>query len=257
MAVGALSPDDVLLAVRDLAYAYDGRPAVRGISFAIRRGEIFGFLGPNGAGKTTTIACICGLLEGWEGRLELRGQLFAPAADPASRARLGLVPQDVALYADLTARENLDLFGRLHGLRGAELAAAVERALALAGLSERAHDRVKSFSGGMKRRLNMALGDLHRPELLLLDEPTVGVDPQSRNHIFESLRALRDGGRTLLYTTHYMEEAQKLCDRVAILHEGRIIGIGTAADLAAQAGIPGADLEAVFLHVTGCSLRDE
>jgi ABC-2 type transport system ATP-binding protein len=173
------------------------------------------------------------------------------------RARLGLVPQELALYEDLTARENLRFFARLQGVPRARVDAAVQRALELAGLADRAGDRVKTFSGGMKRRLNLAIGDLHEPELLLLDEPTVGVDPQSRNHLFECLQALRAKGRTLIYTSHYMEEVQRLCDRVAVMNEGAVVAVGTAAELAQRAGTPDANLEQVFLALTGRSLRDE
>ncbi|HKB16635.1 MAG TPA: ABC transporter ATP-binding protein [Planctomycetota bacterium] len=246
-----------LLEVRDLAFSYGEREAVRGVSFEIRRGEIFGLLGPNGAGKTTTIACIAGLRRPSRGSLLLLGKPFEPALLGPHRARLGLVPQEVALYEELTARENLEFFGALSGLGGRTLGEAVDRGLTLAGLSDRARDRVGAYSGGMKRRLNLAAGDLHAPDLLLLDEPTAGVDPQSRSHLFESLRALAAQGRTLLYTTHYMEEAQRLCDRLAILDQGRVLGVGTAAELAHAAGLPGADLEAVFLQMTGRRLRDE
>ncbi len=229
---------------------------MRDASFSIQEGEIFGFLGPNGAGKTTTIACIAGLLARWKGEILFHERRFSPASSPEDRLRLGLVPQDLALYQDLSARENLEFFGRLDGLSGSELAQAVERALALAGLEDRAGDRVDAFSGGMKRRLNLAIGDLHRPELLLLDEPTAGVDPQSRNHLFETLHAICGAGRTLLYTTHYMEEAERLCDRVGILNDGVLVGIGTPGELAVEAGIPGRNLEEVFLKMTGRTLRD-
>jgi ABC-2 type transport system ATP-binding protein len=183
-------------------------------------------------------------------------QPFTPADRLADRQRLGVVPQELALYDDLTGRENLEFFAELNGLNGSRRIEGVEKALQLAGLTERAGDRVKRYSGGMKRRLNLAAGDLHQPELLLLDEPTAGVDPQSRNHIFDSLIELRKSGRTLLYTTHYMEEAQRLCDRVAIMHEGAIVAVGTPAELAEKAGTPGANLENVFLELTGRSLRD-
>jgi len=245
-----------LLRVQGLSYSYGERLAVRDATFSIREGEIFGFLGPNGAGKTTTIACIAGLHARWQGEILFRGDPFRPSACPEDRLRLGLVPQELALYQELTARENLEFFGRLAGLSGAGLTQAVERALTLAGLEDRAGDRVAGFSGGMKRRLNLAAGDLHRPVLLLLDEPTAGVDPQSRNHLFETLNAIRQAGRTLLYTTHYMEEAERLCDRVGILNDGVLVGIGTPAELAADAGIPGRNLEDVFLKMTGRTLRD-
>ncbi|RMH04702.1 MAG: ABC transporter ATP-binding protein [Planctomycetota bacterium] len=247
---------DFQLEVEDLRFRYGSREAVAGVSFAVRPGEIFGFLGPNGAGKTTAISCVCGLLGGWQGAMRFGGETFRPDLRAADRRRIGLVPQDLAVYEELSGRENLLFFGRLVGLAGAELTAAVERALELTGLGERADDRVGSYSGGMKRRLNLAAGDLHRPSLLILDEPTVGVDPQSRNHIFAALERLRDQGRTLLYTTHYMEEAERLCDRIAVLDRGRLIGLGAAAELAEQAGVPGADLEQVFLRLTGHRLRD-
>ncbi|KAA3609581.1 MAG: ABC transporter ATP-binding protein [Planctomycetota bacterium] len=246
----------MLLEVTDLAYAYGSLQAVAGASFHIESGEIFGFLGPNGAGKTTTISCLCGLLTPQSGSITLDGQAFMPWSKTAHRAHLGVVPQELAVYGELSGRENLQFIGQLQGLQGKALEQAVERALEFSGLQDRAKDRVKQYSGGMKRRLNLAMGDLHQPRLLLLDEPTVGVDPQSRNHLFESLRFLRQEGRTLLYTTHYMEEAQRLCDRVAILNEGKIVAVGNAETLAEQAGIPGANLEEVFLKLTGRSLRD-
>ena len=253
----ALPTAPPLLAVEELVCSYGARRAVDGASFGIRRGEIFGLLGPNGAGKTTTLCCLAGLRRGFEGRITIDGRPFAPARSGSDRARLGSVPQELALYAELTARENLRFFGRMSGLDGAVLDAAVARGLALAGLADRADDRVESFSGGMKRRLNLAAGDLHEPDLLLLDEPTAGVDPQSRNHVFEALEGLRRDGRTLLYTTHYMEEAERLCDRLAILDAGRIVAQGTREEIAQGAGMPGADLEQVFLRLTGRRLRDE
>jgi ABC-2 type transport system ATP-binding protein len=252
-----MSSNGLLLEVEGLRYAYPGRLAVQGVSFGIHRGEIFGLLGPNGAGKTTTISCISGLLARWQGAIRFDGQPFVPSARTADRRRLGVVPQELALYDGLSGRENLRFFGRLNGLSKSALDGAVSEALAWAGLSDRADDRVGVYSGGMKRRLNLAAGMLHRPDLVLLDEPTVGVDPQSRNHIFEALGALRKNGHTLLYTTHYMEEAQRLCDRVAVMHEGLIAGVGTADELATQAGVPGANLEDAFLKLTGRSLRDE
>ena len=245
-----------LLEVQRLSYAYGDRQAIDDATFTICAGEIFGLLGPNGAGKTTTISCLAGLLADWRGSLLFAGAEFLPGRRVADRQRLGIVPQELSLYEDLSAEENLTFFGTLHGLRGASLASAIERALELAGLADRRRDKVKAYSGGMKRRLNLAAGDLHEPDLLLLDEPTAGVDPQSRNHIFESLKRLTEAGRTLLYTTHYMEEAERLCDRVAIINEGAIADIGTAAELGERAGMPGQNLEAVFLKMTGRSLRD-
>ncbi len=247
---------DVLLAIDGLGYRYGERVAVRDASLDCRRGEILGLLGPNGAGKTTLLSCVAGLLGGHSGAMVFAGAPFRPAADAGARARLGLVPQELALYDDLTARENLAFFARLQGVPAARVDAIVAGALALAGLTDRAGDRVRTFSGGMKRRLNLAIGDLHAPELLLLDEPTVGVDPQSRNHLFESLQALRASGRTMIYTSHYMEEVQRLCDRIAVMNDGAVVAIGTAAELAARAGTPDANLEQVFLSLTGRSLRD-
>jgi ABC-2 type transport system ATP-binding protein len=246
-----------LLAVEDLSYSYGQRQAVGRANLQCHRGEILGLLGPNGAGKTTLLSCVAGLLGGFSGTMQFADAPFRPAHDASARLRLGLVPQELALYEDLTARENLVFFARLQGVPPERAGAAVQRGLELAGLVDRADDRVKTFSGGMKRRLNLAIGDLHAPELLLLDEPTVGVDPQSRNHLFESLLALRAAGRTLVYTSHYMEEVQRLCDRVAVMHEGKVIAVGTTAELAARAGTPQANLEQVFLALTGRSLRDE
>ncbi len=248
---------DDLLVVDNLRYAYGARIAVQSASLTCRRGEILGLLGPNGAGKTTLLSCIAGLLADFGGSLTFAGRPFRPATDAEARARLGLVPQNLALYEDLTALENLRFFARLQGVPRPQVEAAVQQALELAGLVDRANDRVSTYSGGMKRRLNLAIGDLHAPELLLLDEPTAGVDPQSRNHLFECLQGLREKGRTLIYTSHYMEEVQRLCDRVAVLNDGRIVALGTAAELAQQAGTPKADLEQVFLALTGRSLRDE
>ena len=246
-----------LLVVDGLRYSYGTRVAVNSASLTCRRGEILGLLGPNGAGKTTLLSCVAGLLSGFEGALLFAGQAFQPADEPDSRARLGMVPQELALYADMSARENLQFFARMQGVAAGAVAAAVQRGLELAGLVDRADDRVATYSGGMKRRLNLAVGDLHQPELLLLDEPTTGVDPQSRNHLFDCLLALRQQGRTMIYTSHYMEEVQRLCDRIVVMHEGVVIGVGTKAELAAAAGSPDANLEDVFLAMTGRSLRDE
>jgi len=251
---GAVAP---LLEVRGLRYAYGERLAVRSAALQVERGEVFGLLGPNGAGKTTLLSCVAGLLGRFGGELLFAGAPFRPAADDGQRALVGLVPQELALYEELDARENLALFAALQGVPRERVGLAIDAALQLAGLAERARDRVKTYSGGMKRRLNLAIGDLHEPPLLLLDEPTVGVDPQSRNHVFECLGQLQQKGRTVIYTTHYMEEAQRLCDRVAVMHEGTVLAAGTAAELAERAGVPGADLETVFLRLTGKALRDE
>jgi ABC-2 type transport system ATP-binding protein len=243
-----------LLGVTSLSYSYDGQLAVDDVSFAVRRGEVFGLLGPNGAGKTTALSCLCGLLAPRSGGLAFEGRPFAPRERAADRARLGYVPQDLAVYDDMSARENLDFFARIQG--AADRARAVEAGLALSGLAARADERVKRFSGGMKRRLNVAVAMLHDPQLVLLDEPTVGVDPQSRHHIFETIERVASEGRSMLYTSHSMDEVERLCDRIAILDHGRLVALGTSEELAERVGVPGADLERTFLELTGHSLRD-
>ncbi len=219
-----------MLSCEGLRKRYGDRLAVDGVSFSIAEGECFGLLGPNGAGKTTTISMLCGLtlpdegdvcVDGFEG-----GTLEAKAA-------IGYVPQDLALYPDLSAAENLTFFGQLYGLSGKELEGRIAETLALVGLADRGKDRIGTYSGGMKRRANMAAGLLHQPKLLVLDEPTVGVDPQSRNAILETVSQL---GIAVLYTTHYMEEAAKLCDRIGIIDDGHLIAEGTAAALIATHG---------------------
>ncbi|HEY1092126.1 MAG TPA: ABC transporter ATP-binding protein [Burkholderiaceae bacterium] len=192
------------------------------LSLTLARGQTLGLLGPNGAGKSTTVAMICGLLAPDRGRVLLDGQLLAGDADPKKR-RIGLVPQDLALYDTLSAQANLEAFAALYGLSGATRQERVSKALTIAGLTDRAKDRVDSFSGGMKRRLNIACALLHEPDVLVFDEPTVGVDPQSRNAIFDTLIQLRGQGRALLYTTHYMEEAERLCDHIVIVDQGRVM----------------------------------
>jgi ABC-2 type transport system ATP-binding protein len=223
-----------ILRCTGLARAFGSRVAVDGVSFEVASGEIYGLLGPNGAGKTTTIKLVCGLLRPDRGTATLDGHLSAGDLD-AKRA-VGYVPQDIALYPDLTARENLAFLGRLYGLRGRLLGERVEEALALIDLSDRGGDRVDSFSGGMKRRLNIAAGLLHHPLLLVLDEPTVGVDPQSRHAILERVQAFGREGMAVLYTTHYMEEAERVCDRVGIIDHGRLIAEGTRRELVSRLG---------------------
>ena len=216
-------------------YAGSPEPAVRGVSFAIQQGEIFGFLGPNGAGKTTTISMLSCLLKPTEGSATVAGFDLIRQSSEVKR-RIGLVPQDLALYPTLSARDNLSFFGRIYGLKSSNLRQRVDDALKMVGLSDRAGDAVETFSGGMKRRVNIAAGLLHRPEVLFLDEPTVGVDPQSRNFIFENVESLNQDGLTVLYTTHYMEEAQRLCDRVAIIDQGQIIALDTPKALITSLG---------------------
>jgi ABC-2 type transport system ATP-binding protein len=214
-----------MLVCAGLRKTYGDRVAVAGVSFHIDRGETYGLLGPNGAGKTTTISMACGLLTRDAGEVTVDGRPVGPRSTDA-KAAIGLVPQEVALYDDLSAEENLRFFGRLQGLVGRDVATRVAEVLELVGLADRAGDRVGEYSGGMKRRANIAAGLLHRPKLLVLDEPTVGVDPQSRNAILESVEALGAEGLSVLYTTHYMEEAERLCDRIGIIDEGRLVAEG-------------------------------
>ncbi|TDI34678.1 MAG: ABC transporter ATP-binding protein [Acidobacteria bacterium] len=213
-----------VLEVQALSKSYGEREAVRSVSFSLRRGEVFGLLGPNGAGKTTTIGVIAGILAPSSGTVRCAGAL-------------GLVPQRVALYPSLTAEENLDFFGRLYGLSKSEARARRDQLLELSGLSKRAQQRVAEFSDGMKRRLNLACGVVHAPEVLLLDEPTVGVDPQSRERIYDSLTALAAEGMALLLTTHYMDEAERLCDRLVIMDEGSLIAEGSVEELVARSSL--------------------
>jgi ABC-2 type transport system ATP-binding protein len=246
-----------LLEISHLRKSFGTLVAVDDVSFSLAKGQLVGLLGPNGAGKTTTVSMIAGLVTPERGEVRIGGQPLRGDTDPVKR-KIGLVPQDLALYDELRAIDNLRFFGALYDLRGAALDAATAAALELVGLADRAKDRVKTFSGGMKRRLNLAAGLLHDPEILLLDEPTVGVDPQSRNAIFDNLELLKQRGKALLYTTHYMEEAERLADRIVVIDHGRVIADDTLAGLRARSGANGgaANLEAVFLDLTGRSLRD-
>ena len=225
----------LVLEARGLRKAFKDLVAVKDVSFHIAEGETYGLLGPNGAGKTTTISMVCGLLEADAGEVRVDGREITTRSTDA-KAAIGYVPQDVAIYPDLTARENLVFFGSLYGMGGKDLAARVDEVLETIGLKERAKDRSVEFSGGMKRRLNIGIGLLHKPRLLMLDEPTVGVDPQSRNAILESVEQLSAEGMAVLYTTHYMEEAERLCDRVAIIDEGEFMAEGTRAELVRLVG---------------------
>ena len=269
--------------------------AVDDLSFELEAGEVFGLLGPNGAGKTTAINMAVGLLEPDEGVVRFADEAFdRNPRDAENRRSLGLAPQTIALYEELSATDNLRFFGRLHGLRGADLDERVAACLDFADLGDVSRKAVSKFSGGMKRRLNLAVAIVHDPNVILLDEPTVGVDPQSRNAIFDRVEQLRDNGKQIVYTTHYMEEAQRLCDRVAILDRGRLMALDTVPALIATHGGPGnlvihredgedrhettdplgtlaelqerqtvdhfqylpPDLETVFLNLTGRALRD-
>lgn len=223
-----------MISVTELRKSFGSIQAVDGITFALRPGESFGLLGPNGAGKSTTIHLIVGLLATDTGSVAIDGR-----ADPTQasvRRLLGVSPQSLSLYEELTAEENLSFFAQLYGIAGRQRRERIEWALKFAGLVERRSDRVKTFSGGMKRRLNLAVALVHDPRVLLLDEPTVGVDPQSRNHIFECIESLKREGRTILYTTHYMEEARRLCDRIAIMDHGRVLACDTVEGLIGRYG---------------------
>jgi len=235
------------------AYQRTGRPALDGLDLQVRTGDIFGLLGPNGAGKTTAISIICSLIRPTAGQVRIFGVDIIKHPRWA-RTMIGLVPQDIALYGELSGRENLSFFGKLYGLSGGELRNRVAECLDFVGLVERADQKVYTYSGGMKRRANLAVGILHRPRLLFLDEPTVGIDAQSRNMILERLTHLREQGTTMLYTTHYMEEAEQLCSTVAIMDQGRVLATGRPAALCRERGA--ADLQALFFELTGKKLRD-
>jgi ABC-2 type transport system ATP-binding protein len=265
--------------------------AVDGLSLTVPNGELFGLLGPNGAGKTTTVRGICGLLKANTGNVYIEGK---PPTDLSVRRKIGLAPQDLSLYKDLSAEENLIFLGKLYGLSGSYLRERTNWCLDFAGLQPRRRHRVKTYSGGMQRRLNLAAALIHDPPILILDEPTVGVDTQSRNSILESILELRQQGHTILYTTHYMEEAQRICDRVGIIDHGKLLALDTVAELISSHGgkaiiivekggeeerlitddpletlshfdwkdrperlrIEPASLESVFLNLTGRQLRD-
>ena len=219
-----------VLSCAHLSRRFGDRRAVDDVGFTIAAGETYGLLGPNGAGKSTTIRMVCGLLRSDAGTVSVAGRTI-DAGSGSSRELIGYLPQDIALYPDLTASENLRFFARLYRLRGRELEARVTEVLELVDLADRSDDRVDSFSGGMKRRLNIAAGLVHRPTLLVLDEPTVGVDPQSRHAILDAVRSFSALDMAVLYTTHYMEEAERLCDRVGILDHGRLVAEGTRREL--------------------------
>jgi linearmycin/streptolysin S transport system ATP-binding protein len=221
-------PDALPLEIHDVVKSFGDRRALDGVSLDLRPGEILGLLGPNGAGKTTLVRSVVGRVRPDSGTVRVLGR---PPDDPASKASVGYVTQEIALYPLLTPRENLEAFGRYQGLTGDPLDAAVDESLRWTGLADRTKDRTEKLSGGMKRRLNIAAGTIHGPRLLLLDEPTVGVDPQSRERIYGMIDELRRGGVSLLYTTHYMEEAERLCDRIAIIDHGRVIALGTKDEL--------------------------
>ncbi len=283
-----------MLRLTNLRKSYGAVTAVDGLSLDVHRGEVFGLLGPNGAGKSTTIGMTVGVVAPDSGSVDIEGAGSPTLA--AARRSLGVAPQALAVYEDMTGEENLEFFGGLYGLSGAALASRVDAALQMVGLDARRRDRVKTYSGGMKRRINLAAAVVHDPPVLLLDEPTAGVDPQSRNNLLDVVRQLAAAGKTVVYTTHYMEEASKLCDRIAIMDHGKVIALGTVAELTGRFGgksvvtvcrdeggeerietdapvreiervmatggvtnvrIDPPDLESVFLSLTGRSLRDE
>jgi ABC-2 type transport system ATP-binding protein len=224
-----------VLSCKDLRRRYGDHVAVDGVTFKIDAGETYGLLGPNGAGKTTTISMIAGILANNGGEILVTGSPMTPNTIGLKGA-IGFVPQDIAIYPDLTGRENLVFFAQLYGLSIGDSRRRADEVLEVIGLSDRAKDLTKQYSGGMKRRLNIGVGLLHQPKLLILDEPTVGVDPQSRNAILESVAKLSESGMAVLYTTHYMEEAQRLCDRIGIIDHGKLIAEGTSRELVALIG---------------------
>jgi len=224
-----------MIEIKQLSKSYGQFQAVNNISFQAKAGEIFGLLGPNGAGKSTTINCISGLITPTEGSVVINDHNISTDAIKAKQS-LGLVPQELALYEDLSAHENLLFWGSAYGLSGDKLEDRIQSVLTDVGLESRQKEAVKQFSGGMKRRLNFACAILHKPAALLLDEPTVGVDPQSREHLMQAIIKLKEQGTAVIYTTHYMEEAERLCDNLAIIDQGEIIASGTVDDLRAQVG---------------------
>lgn len=235
-----------ILETHHLVKQYGDFVAVKGISFDIKEGEIFSLLGPNGAGKTTTISMLSTLFPPTSGDATIGG--YSITKDPmAVKQLIGVIPQEIALYEDLTARENLIFWGQMYGLSGRSLQRRVDEVLEQIGLSEKAGNRVKTYSGGMKRRVNIGVGLLHKPRLLFMDEPTVGIDPQSRRAILDTVKELNRQGMTVLYTTHYMEEAQELSDRVGIIDHGELIALGTQKELTQQVG----QTETLILHIAG------
>jgi ABC-2 type transport system ATP-binding protein len=233
-----------ILKVNQLLKKYGDLVAVKGISFEVEQGEIFSLLGPNGAGKTTTISILSTLFAPTEGDASICG--YSVTKQPMNvKQSIGVVPQELALYNDLTALENLRFWGQMYGLSGKALNIRIDEVLEQIGLKERAKERIKTYSGGMKRRVNIGIGLLHKPKLLFMDEPTVGIDPQSRRAILDSVKVLNENGMTILYTTHYMEEAQELSDRVGIIDYGELIAIGTQDELTARVG----EMDTLILHL--------
>jgi len=219
-----------MLVVDHITKSFGKKEVVRGVSFSIEKGETFGLLGPNGAGKSTTISMICGLFPYDSGDIRVGGK-SVKEHPMETKQKIGVVPQDIALYPTLSAKENLIFWGKMYGLSGAAAKKRADEVLAYVGLEERAKDKIETFSGGMKRRVNIGVALMHEPELLIMDEPTVGIDPQSRNHILETVKKLNEKGMTVIYTSHYMEEVEYLCERIAIVDHGKVIALGTKSEL--------------------------
>ena len=243
-----------VIEVKGLRKKYKNNEALKGLNFDLYKGEILGILGPNGAGKSTTINILSTILKKDGGEILYFGEPINEMNINKIKAKLGIVPQDVAVFEDISAYKNLTFFGSLYGLKGEKLEKAVDYALEFAGLTNRKKDKPKTYSGGMKRRLNIACAIVHKPEILILDEPTVGIDPQSRNHILEDLKKLKNEGTTIIYTTHYMEEIEQIADRVVIVDKGKKVEEGTIGELLDKYSEE--NLESLFLDITGKNLRD-
>ncbi len=241
-----------MIQVEDLRKSYGAIHAVDGISFEVPEGELFGFLGPNGAGKTTTLSMMCGLLKPESGRISIN-EIDVWENPKAAKRILGLVPQDLAIYEELTARENLKFWGSLYDIPRSELRSSIDEILDCVGLTDRSKEPVSKFSGGMKRRLNLAIGLVHKPSVILLDEPTVGIDPQARNNILDIIREIARLGKTVLFTTHHLEEAEILCDRIAIMDNGKILETGSVEELATVVG--DGDILTVHGHFTPAKVK--
>lgn len=249
---------NTVVKLEGLIKKYDNKPVVDGLTLDIKEGEIFGLLGPNGAGKSTTMNMICSLLKPTAGNIELFGMDIKKDANKI-KPLIGYIPQDLAIYGNLKAWENVELFTSLYDVKGAELKKAIDDSLEFVELTDRRNSYAKTFSGGMKRRLNIACALGHKPKLLIFDEPTVGIDPQSRNFILEKIKKANSNGTTVIYTSHYMEEVEAICTRVAIMDNGKIVAIGTKDELKNMVRkSPDEDisLEQVFLTLTGKTLRD-
>ncbi len=248
---------EIILKTKDLTKKYGSHVVVDNLAIEIKKGEVFGLLGPNGAGKSTTMNMICNIVSPTLGSVEFMGKDFKKNKKELCR-HLGFIPQDLAIHGNLKAWENVELFTSLYGIKGRELKERIDDSLEYVGLSEKRNDYAKTFSGGMKRRLNIACAIGHHPDLLIFDEPTVGIDPQSRNFILEKIKQSNKKGTTVIYTSHYMEEVEAICDRIAIMDNGKIIAIGTSDELKKLVvdDISKVTLEEVFLTITGKKLRD-